>query len=234
MDIFKLLALFAEGLLSFFSPCVLPILPVYIGILGGQVSSEKIEHSSVQRRILVNTLCFVLGITLTFFVLGFASSLLSRLLTQHMQIIQLIGGLLIIIMGLIQLDLFQTILTKREFSAKHKVYQAGQQVTPLLATLMGFTFSFSWTPCIGPILASAFLYASSHQGIFSVLLISVYCLGFILPFVLVAFFSQKVLAYFKKHQHLMKHTKRISGILLILIGLSIITGQFTTISRFFH
>lgn len=234
MDIFKLLALFAEGLLSFFSPCILPILPVYIGILGGQVTVDKEKAGSVQRQVMVNTLCFVLGITLTFFVLGFASNLLSRLLTQHMQTIQLIGGLLIMVMGLIQLDLFKPALTKREFSAKHKVYQAGQQVTPLLAILMGFTFSFSWTPCIGPILASAFLYASSHQGIFSILLISVYCLGFILPFVLVAFFSQKVLAYFKKHQHVVKYTKLISGVLLILIGLSIITGHFNVLSRFFH
>lgn len=232
MDHLKWLALFTEGLLSFFSPCVLPILPIYIGILGGQANAEQTDKR--QHTVLINTLSFVLGITLTFFVLGFASSLISRLLTQHMETLKLVGGVLIILMGLMQLDLFQTRLSTREFSAKHRVYKAGQQVTPLLAVLMGFTFSFSWTPCIGPILASTFLYASSHQGWSSFFLISIYCLGFITPFVLVALFSQQLLSHFRKHQHLLKHTKHLSGILLILIGLSILTGSFNLISRLFY
>lgn len=222
MENLKILALFLEGILSFFSPCVLPILPIYIGILGGQAGSINQGQDGQKRQVLVNTLCFVLGITLTFFVLGFASSLLSRSLTQHMSSIKLLGGLLIILMGLMQLGVLRLALVNRELSAKHKVYKAGQRVTPLLAILMGFTFSFSWSPCIGPILASVFLYASSHQGLFSVFLISIYCLGFILPFIAVAFFSQHLLTYFKKQQKVLKYTKLLSGALLILIGLSIL------------
>lgn len=91
---------------------------------------------------------------------------------------------------------------------------------------MGFSLSFSWTPCIGPILASVFFYASSHSGIWSILLISVYCLGFILPFILVALFSQKVLDYFKKQTRFLHYTKIVFGILLICIGLSILIGLF--------
>lgn len=230
MDGLKILALFFEGILSFFSPCVLPILPVYIGILGGQSDVDKDGQLVLdRRRVFINTLCFVLGITLTFFVLGFASSLISRYLARHMLLMKLLGGGLIVLMGLLQLGVWRSALANREFSVKNKVYKAGQEVTPLLAIVMGFAFSFSWSPCIGPILASVFLYASSHQGFFSAFLIGVYCLGFILPFILIAFFSQKVLAYFKTKTHLLKVTKFLSGALLVLIGLSILGAGLVTL-----
>lgn len=226
----KIIALFLEGLLSFFSPCVLPILPIYLGILGGQ--GDQSADQKENRRLIYNTLIFVLGIATTFFLLAFASSFLSRFLNQHSRAVQIIGGLLMILMGLFQLGVFQSQFLSREFSAKSKVYQAGQKVTPLIAFLMGFTFSFSWTPCIGPILASVFFYASSHSGIWSALLIAIYCLGFILPFVVVAIFSQTVLAYFKKQTRFLKYSKIISGVLLIIIGLSIFTGFFKSLTQF--
>lgn len=226
---FTVLALFAEGLLSFLSPCVLPILPIYVGLLAGGAEGKEGE-----KKVLVNTLSFVVGIALTFFLLGFASSLLSRVLQANAQVLQIISGLLIVLMGILQLGWFNIPMLEREFSAKNKVYQAGKQVTPFLAFLMGFTFSFSWTPCIGPILASVFIYASSQQGWLSSILLLVYCLGFILPFILVAFFSQKMLAFFKNNRHYMAWTKCISGYLLLLIGLSILTGFFQQFVRFFQ
>ncbi|CYW18983.1 cytochrome c biogenesis CcdA family protein [Streptococcus suis] len=226
---FTVLALFAEGLLSFLSPCVLPILPIYVSLLAGGAEGKEGE-----KKVLVNTLSFVVGIALTFFLLGFASSLLSRVLQENAQVLQIISGLLIVLMGILQLGWFNIPVLEREFSAKNKVYQAGKQVTPYLAFLMGFTFSFSWTPCIGPILASVFIYASSQQGWLSGILLLVYCLGFILPFILVAFFSQKMLAFFKNNRHYLAWTKRISGYLLLLIGLSILTGFFQHLVRFFQ
>ncbi|HFI0672155.1 TPA: cytochrome c biogenesis CcdA family protein [Streptococcus suis] len=226
---FTFLALFAEGLLSFLSPCVLPILPIYVGLLAGGAEGKEGE-----KKVLVNTLSFVVGIALTFFLLGFASSLLSRVLQANAQVLQIISGLLIVLMGVLQLGWFNIPMLEREFSAKNKVYKAGKNVTPFLAFLMGFTFSFSWTPCIGPILASVFIYASSQQGWLSSILLLVYCLGFILPFILVAFFSQKMLAFFKNNRHYLAWTKRISGYLLLLIGLSILTGFFQHLVRFFQ
>lgn len=226
---FTFLTLFVEGILSFLSPCVLPILPIYIGLLAGGAEGKEGE-----KKVLVNTLSFVVGIALTFFLLGFASSLLSRVLQANAQFLQIISGLLIVLMGILQLGWFNIPMLEREFSAKNKVYQAGKQVTPFLAFLMGFTFSFSWTPCIGPILASVFIYASSQQGWLSSILLLVYCLGFILPFILVAFFSQKMLAFFKNNRHYLAWTKRISGYLLLLIGLSILTGFFQHLVRFFQ
>lgn len=223
-----ILTLFIEGLLSFFSPCVLPILPVYIGILAGQ-GEEKQSGEIIwdRRKVFTNTFLFISGIAATFFILAFASSLIS-------QFLQNLGGILILIMGLVQVGLIKSHFFNREYSAKNKVYQAGQKVTPLIAFLMGFTFSFSWTPCIGPILASVFLYASTHQGIYSVLLILIYCLGFVIPFALIALFSQRVMGVFKKQKRFLKYTKLFSGILLILIGISILTGSFAKIAHLFN
>ncbi len=227
MDWVTVFALFAEGLLSFLSPCVLPILPVYVGILAGG-AGEKEES----RTVLINTLFFVVGITMTFLLLAFTSSLLSRFFQANSQLLQTISGLLIICLGLVQLGWLRINLLEREFSAKSKAYQVGKKVTPLVAFLMGFTFSFSWTPCIGPILASVFIYASSHSGWTSFFLILVYCLGFILPFLLVAFFSQKVLEFFKNKRQYLVWTKKVSGYLLLIIGLSILTGFFQNFVRF--
>ena len=227
MDWMTVIALFAEGILSFLSPCVLPILPVYVGILAGG-GGEKEES----RTVLINTLFFVVGITMSFLLLAFTSSLLSRFLQANSQLLRIISGLLIIFMGLVQLGWLRINVLEREFSAKSKAYQVGKKVTPLVAFLMGFTFSFSWTPCIGPILASVFIYASSHAGWTSFFLILVYCLGFILPFLLVAFFSQKVLEFFKNKRQNLGWTKKVSGYLLLIIGLSILTGFFQNVVRF--
>ena len=227
MDWVTVFALFAEGLLSFLSPCVLPILPVYVGILAGG-AGEKEESQTV----LINTLFFVVGITMTFLLLAFTSSLLSRFFQANSQLLQIISGLLIIFMGLVQLGWLRINVLEQEFSAKSKAYQVGKNVTPLVAFLMGFTFSFSWTPCIGPILASVFIYASSHTGWTSFFLILVYCLGFILPFLLVAFFSQKNLEFLKNKRQYLGWTKKFSGYLLLIIGLSILTGFFQNFIRF--
>ena len=227
-----ILTLFVEGLLSFFSPCVLPILPVYIGILAGQGEEQQSGEMVWNRqKVFTNTFLFISGIAVTFFILAFASSLISRFFQSHIHFLKNLGGILIFIMGLIQIGLIKSRFFTREFSVKNKVYQTGQRVTPLIAFLMGFTFSFSWTPCIGPILASVFLYASTHQGLYSVLLILIYCLGFVIPFALIAVFSQKILTIFKKQKRFLKYTKLVSGILLILIGISILTGSFARLAR---
>ncbi|MGT2771701.1 cytochrome c biogenesis CcdA family protein [Streptococcus marimammalium] len=225
-----LFALFLEGILSFFSPCVLPILPIYIGILAGD--SDKNSQDRLvkrQKRVLINTLCFISGIALTFFILAFASSLLSRFLNEHLKLLQMISGILMIAMGLFQMGWLKIDFLLREFSAKQSIYKVGQKVGPLLAFLLGFTFSFSWSPCIGPILASVFFYASSHQGSLSILFLLVYSIGFMLPFLLVAIFSQKILQFFKQQVKFVSYTKIVSGLILLVIGISIMTGSFTTV-----
>lgn len=115
---------------------MLPILPIYIGILGGQ--SEGVNDFKYRKRILCNTLIFVLGVATTFFLLAFASSFLSRFLNQHIRWVQIISGVLIITVGLFQLGVFQSTFLTKEFSVKNKVYQAGQKVTPIICFSNGF------------------------------------------------------------------------------------------------
>lgn len=230
----KMILVFLEGLLSFLSPCIIPILPIYIGILAGK--KEMNEHGELtfnKRNTITNTLSFVLGICSTFFILAFATSFISIFLNENIKTLQIVSGILIVFMGLLQLRVFKIGFLKQEFSIKNKVKRKGNKTTPILAFLMGFTFSFSWTPCIGPILASVLLYASSHIGVMSFLLIFAYCLGFILPFILVAFFASKLLNLFKKHTNILKYTQIISGIILILIGILILSGSFVTLTRYF-
>lgn len=234
-SIVKMFLLFLEGILSFLSPCVIPILPIYIGILAGKKETNSSgELVFNKRNIITNTLFFVLGISTTFFILAFATSYISLYLNEHISTLQTISGVLIIFMGLLQLGVFKIPALSKEFSFKGKIKKRGSTTTPILAFLMGFTFSFSWTPCIGPILASVFLYASSHTGIMSIILVLVYSLGFILPFIIVAFFATKLLEIFKKNNNILKYTSIISGIILIIIGILILSGSFTYIMRYFN
>lgn len=221
----KLMALFFEGVLSFFSPCIIPIIPIYISILAGEKTYDHQGNVIFnQKNMIKNALFFIIGIAITFFIIAFATSFISIFLNEHIKIIQIFSGILIVFMGLVQVGIFNFALMRKEFSLKQKLKR--KKINPLTAILMGFTFSFSWTPCIGPILASVFLYASSHKGLFSAILILVYSLGFILPFLLVAFFTKKISYFFKQHIALLKYTMIISGIILIIIGLSILTGHF--------
>ncbi|MGX7112195.1 cytochrome c biogenesis CcdA family protein [Gemella cuniculi] len=230
----KVFLLFLEGILSFLSPCVIPILPIYIGILAGKKEqNERGELTFNKRNTITNTLFFVLGICSTFFILAFATNFISIFLNENIKTLQIISGVLIIFMGFLQLGIFKINFLKQEFSIKNRVKRKNGKTTPILAFLMGFTFSFSWTPCIGPILASVFLYASSHVGIMSIVLVLVYCLGFILPFILVAFFASKLLTIFKNNTNILKYTQIISGVILIVIGILILSGSFVSIMRYF-
>ncbi|WP_305798197.1 MULTISPECIES: cytochrome c biogenesis CcdA family protein [unclassified Gemella] len=147
-------------------------------------------------------------------------------LNIQIKIIQIISCILIISMGLIQIGLINFNFFKQEFSLKKRKFQ---KINPLVAIIMGFTFSFSWTSCIGSILASVFLYASSHTGLMGMIMILVHSLGFIPPFLIVTIFTTKILNILKKKTNILKYAVTISGIILILIGISILTGYFQNI-----
>ena len=202
--------------------------------LSTSVSLVKLSFLFLEGLLSFLSPCVVLGICSTFFILAFATSFISIFLNENIKTLQIVSGILIVFMGLLQLGVFKIGFLKQEFSIKDKVKRKGNKTTPVLAFLMGFTFSFSWTPCIGPILASVFLYASSHTGIMSIILVLVYCLGFILPFIFVAFFASTLLRIFKKHTNILKYTQIISGIILIIIGILILSGSFVSLMRYFN
>lgn len=209
-------ALFLEGLLSFFSPCVLPLIPLYMGYLTADLSKEDFSKGQRRIRTMVLTLFFVLGICTVFFLAGLGSSALHSLFREHTIAFQLAGGTLLVILGLSSLGVIQIPFLERE----HRVNTTQKgKMNILRAYLMGFFFSFAWSPCIGPLLASAILAASQAaaraQGF---LMIGAYSLGFIVIFLLLGLFTEEILAILKKHQNAVKVTGILGGTAVICMG----------------
>ena len=221
------MTVFLQGLLSFFSPCVLPLIPLYIGYLSG--GTRKVdEHGKVtfdRKKVMLNTLFFVIGISFTFFLLGFGASLLGSFFKNSQIALARIGGIVIVLFGLYQLGVFGS--SKTLGQEKRLTLRLDKMaMSPLTALLMGFTFSFAWTPCVGPALSSVLLMtASANTKIWAYILIGVYTLGFVIPFLAVGIFSTSLLDLFKKHGNVVKYTVKIGGVLMIIIGIMMFTGK---------
>ena len=218
---------FLQGLLSFFSPCVLPLLPLYIGYLSGgaQTVGEDGRVGYQRGKVLLNTFFFVLGISGTFFLLGLGATAVGGFFSSHRVLLTRLGGAIILVFGLFQLGVFRSFTLSKERRLPFRLDQL--VMNPLTALAMGFTFSFSWTPCVGPTLASVLLMASSAasrgEGI---LLIGVYTLGFVLPFLVVGWFTSALLSFFRKHQSVVRFTAKAGGVLLIVIGVMMLSGMY--------
>ncbi|MDD2396426.1 MAG: cytochrome c biogenesis CcdA family protein [Tissierellia bacterium] len=227
----SIILVFAEGFISFFSPCVLPLIPVYISYLAG--NGRKVNSDGTityeRKRVLFNTLFFILGISSVFFILGLSFSTLGIFFNKNRELFSRIGGIIIIVMGLVQLNIIKLNFLKME---KRINLNIGGKVNPVLAYIMGFTFSFAWTPCVGPALASVLILASNAENTFTGnMLVLVYALGFIIPFIILGIFTTETLNFFKEKRELVKYTIKIGGVILIIIGIITFTGAFTTISR---
>lgn len=215
------LTVFAQGLLSFFSPCVLPLLPLYLGYLSGGAAQEG---GRSRARVFLNTLCFVLGVSFAIFLLGMGLSLVGSFFGANRTLFARIGGAIMILFGLYQLGLFGD---SRLMSAERRLPLRLDKLamSPWTALLMGFVFSFAWTPCVGPVLSGVLLMAAgaaSHRA--GLLLLGIYTLGFCLPFLALGVFTTSLLEKLKAHRNAAKYTVRIGGILLILMGVMMLTG----------
>lgn len=220
LSFLSLLTAFFQGILSFASPCVLPLLPVYFGYLSG--GSETDENGKIRysrKKTIVNSLFFAVGIGAAFFILGLGASALGKFLVRNRNAFSVAGGILIILFGLLQLGLFGS----NSFLQKEKripVNFAKLKLSPLTAILFGFVFSFSWTPCVGPALASILVMttdaASKSDGMIYILL---YTLGFAVPFIVTGIFVSSLLDFFRKHRNIVRWTTRIGGIILICVGI---------------
>lgn len=217
---------FAQGALSFFSPCVLPLLPLYVSYLAGG-AAEADGTGAIRyprRRIFVNTLFFVLGISFAFFALGFGLSALGSFFRDAQVWFTRISGVIILLFGLYQLGLGRRSMALEQ---EHRLPLRLDKMAmnPLTALVLGFTFSFAWTPCVGPTLASVLLMAfSAASAAAGYLLIGVYTLGFVLPFLAVGLFTGEVLNFFKAHQKAVRYTVKIGAVLLIAMGVMTLTG----------
>ena len=220
------LTVFIQGILSFFSPCVLPLVPLYVGYLAGGAKTVEVDGTIryPRGRVMWNTLFFVLGISATFFLLGFGFTALGQFFSDNRLWFARISGIIMVLFGLYQLGVFgHSMALEREHRLPFRL--GGRTMGPLVALVLGFTFSFAWTPCVGPVLGSVLLMASSSASApAAALLIGVYTLGFVLPFLAVGLFTGGVLSFFKRHQQVVRWTGKAGAALLILMGVMTFTG----------
>ncbi|NHM15237.1 redoxin family protein [Eggerthellaceae bacterium zg-887] len=229
------ITVFVQGLLSFFSPCVLPLLPLYIGYLAGGAAKTREDGTIDYPRgtVFVNTLCFVVGVSFAFFLLGAGFTALGQFFHDYQKVFSVVSGIIMMAFGLYMLGAFGTsraIETERRLPFNLNKFA----MNPLIALALGFTFSFAWTPCIGPVLTSVLLMAgSSATAVEGFLLVGVYTLGFVLPFLAVGLFTGEVLRLFRTHGSIVKYTVKVGGALLIVMGLFTVTGWMNGVSNFF-
>ena len=214
------MTVFLQGVLSFFSPCVLPLVPVYIGYLSGG-GAQKQEDGSVvypRAKVFPRTVCFVLGVSFAFFLLGMGMSALTLFFRKNQLLLARAGGL---------------IGKSTALSGEYRLPIRFDKLaaSPVTALLLGFFFSFAWTPCVGPTLASVLLIAgASASRAYGFLLIGVYTAGFCIPFLLTGWFTTTLLAFFKAHRNAVRYTVRAGGVLMILMGILMVSGRMNIIS----
>lgn len=228
------ITVFIQGLLSFFSPCVLPILPLYISYLSGGtgVRTEDGKIYYKRSKVLMHTIYFVVGIGFAFFVLGMGASVLGTFFRSNQTMFARIGGIFVVLFGLYQIGILgDSMILGKERRLPFRLDKAA--MSPWAAFAMGFTFSFAWTPCVGPVLAGVLLMAASAgtkaSGFF---LIGVYTLGLVLPFLAAGFFTTSLLELFKKYMGVVKYTVKVGGVLLVLLGFMMFTGKMNSITGY--
>ena len=215
---------FGAGLLSFLSPCVLPLIPSYVTFITG-LSLEDVQKA--RRAALIHSLLFVLGFTLIFLALGATATALGQLLGYQRVWITRIGGVLIIVFGLYMLGVFNISF----FSQERRVHIANKPIGYLGTLLVGIAFGAGWTPCIGPILGSILTYAASSADLSrGIWLLLAYSLGLAVPFLLSAVAVERFLDVFSRMKRQMAWITRTSGVLMITIGVLMITNYFTVLA----
>lgn len=223
---------FLGGFLSFFSPCVIPIIPIYFSFLAGNGKKSDCYGNIIynQKKVFFNTLFFIFGISTSFFILGVSFTTIGDFAFSQKDIISKIGGVIIIILGLFQLG----IIKLNPLHKEKRIAYSDKKITPFVAFITGFTFSFAWTPCVGPILSSVLILAATlKDNSIGNLLIFIYSLGFVIPFLLIGLFTTTLLNFFKSKQNFLKYTVKIAGGFLVIIGTLTFLGYTNQLSNYF-
>lgn len=217
----------AAGVLSFLSPCVLPIVPPYLAYMGGISVSDMNEDARARRKVTVSALFFVLGLSTVFLLLGFTASVFGRFFLQNQELFVSAAGIVIMIFGAHFIGVYRIGFLDREM----RMDAGDRGGSAFGAYVLGLAFAFGWTPCIGPILGSILSIAASQADVArGTTLLAAYAVGLGIPFLLVAMFFPRltgVMAWMKRH---MGQIEKIMGLLLWTVGLLMLTGKFTDFS----
>ncbi|HEY2383824.1 MAG TPA: cytochrome c biogenesis protein CcdA [Terriglobia bacterium] len=233
MDEVSVFTAFVAGLVSFLSPCVLPLVPGYISIISGssleQLKAQE-KDASLFRTVLMNSILFIVGFSITFILLGASATWIGQVLVSRMRLLGQLAGLVLIVFGI-----HLTGLIKINALYKDKRFHNVQKPRGMLGALvLGLAFAFGWTPCIGPILAGILTIASTKQTVTEgMFLLAVYSAGLGIPFLLTSLALNQFLAFygrFKKHFHTVEV---VSGALVIAVGVLILTGSLSRLATYF-
>jgi cytochrome c-type biogenesis protein len=224
------IAAFLAGLISFLSPCVLPLVPGYVSLISGAgVEELKTQESRLLGRVMLNSIGFILGFSVVFISLGAISTGVGQVLARYKSTLAQVAGVVIIVFGLHLTGLFK-IKALYTDARLHRV-QGGS--TPWGAFLIGFAFAFGWTPCVGPILAVILGFAAAQDSVAKgILLLAVYSAGLAVPFLLTSLGIERFLKFYKRFRMHMHALEVVSGGLLIVLGVLLVFGRFTIISNY--
>lgn len=217
-------AAFAAGLLSFFSPCVLPLIPAYFTFITGLSLDELTEDAGeTKKKVILSTIAFVLGFSFVFVLLGASASFLGGMAQKFSWVIRYVGGGIIIVFGLHLLGLINI----KGLNFEKKLHVSEKPVHLLGTFVIGMAFGAGWSPCIGPMLGSILILAGNQDTVMKgVMLLGVYSAGIAIPFVLISFFITRLLDIMKKATKFIRYINKTAGALLIVMGVLLLTDQF--------
>ena len=212
------------GLLSFFSPCILPLIPAYFTFITGLSLDELTENAKQTRqKVILSTLAYVCGFSFVFILLGASASFMGGLVNQYTWVIRYVGGGIILIFGLHLLGLINI----KQLNFEKRIHMSEKPLHLLGTFAIGMAFGAGWSPCIGPMLGSILIMAGSQETVIEgVVLLSIYSAGLALPFILISLFITRIVEIMKRAKRALFYVNKVSGVLLVLLGILLIFDKF--------
>ena len=225
------LAAFVAGLISFLSPCVLPLVPGYVSLISGVgVEQLKMKEGELFRKVMLNSVAFIIGFSIVFITLGAISTEVGQILAQYKSLLARIAGVVIILFGLHLTGILQI----KALLADTRLHGLKGSSSAWGAFVIGFAFAFGWTPCVGPILAVVLGFAATQDTVWKgIFLLAIYSAGLAVPFLLTSLGIERFLKFYNRFKFHMHAVEVASGVLLIALGVLLVMGRFALISGYF-
>jgi cytochrome c-type biogenesis protein len=224
------IAAFLAGLVSFLSPCVLPLVPGYVSLISGAgVEQLKTQESQLLRKVMLNSVAFILGFSVVFITLGAVATEVSQMLSRYRSTLAQVAGVVIILFGLHLTGVFKI----KALYTDARLHSVKGGSTAWGAFVIGFAFAFGWTPCVGPVLTVILTFAAAQDSITKgVMLLAIYSMGLAVPFLLTALGVERFLKFYSRFRVHMHAIEVASGALLVVLGVLLVLGRFTIISNY--